>query len=82
MFNAHTRKVAAKAARDALKSIESMGKVNLVCIGDPDASPRREWWFVAENTDSPEERHVVELTEDLTHVRVYRHFESLKIADD
>jgi len=82
VFNAHTRKVAAKAVRDALKSVESVGEVNLRCVGDPDDSPHREWWFVAEDTTAPEKRHVVEMTEDLTHVRVYSHYESLKIADD
>ncbi len=82
MFDAHTRKVATKAALDALKSVDSADKVELRCISDPEYSPHREWWFATDDTDSPETHYVLKMTEDLNHVRVYRYSETLKLADD
>ncbi len=82
MFDAHTRKVAAKAALDALKSVDSADKVQLRCISNPEDSPLREWWFATDDTDSPDQGYVLRMTEDLSHVRVYRYSETLKLADD
>ena len=82
MFNAHARKVATKAALDALKSVESADRVDLRCISDPEDSPHREWWFATDDMDSRDTGYVLKMTEDLNRVRVYRYSETLKLADD